>query len=141
MRPRQRRRGDFRAEVQRVKETVLCSCRTVSIVAVCRGLDAENIFFNLQSDKMKKDTTREKACCIFFCSKIGYTEMLRGIKNRFINRRPKIQALMIQEKMKNGNKTGKGTGWQWNNHLFMRRGGKCCSFTCLRSWIIITAEI
>lgn len=141
MRPRQRRRGDFRAEEQRVKETVLCSCRTVSIVAVCRGLDAENIFFNLQSDKMKKDTTREKACCIFFCSKIGYTEMLRGIKNRFINRRPKIQALMIQEKMKNGNKTGKGTGWQWNNHLFMRRGGKCCSFTCLRSWIIITAEI
>jgi hypothetical protein len=141
MRPRQRRRGDFRAEVQRVKETVLCSCRTVPIVAVCRGLDAENIFFNLQSDKMKKDTTREKACCIFFCSKIGYTEMLRGIKNRFINRRPKIQALMIQEKMKNGNKTGKGTGWQWNNHLFMRRGGKCCSFTCLRSWIIITAEI
>ena len=141
MRPRQRRRGDFRAEVQRVKETVLCSCRTVSRVAVCRGLDAENIFFNLQSDKMKKDTTREKACCIFFCSKIGYTEMLRGIKNRFINRRPKIQALMIQEKMKNGNKTGKGTGWQWNNHLFMRRGGKCCSFTCLRSWIIITAEI
>ncbi len=141
MRPRQRRRGDFRAEVQRVKETMLCSCRTVSIVAVCRGLDAENIFFNLQSDKMKKDTTREKACCIFFCSKIGYTEMLRGIKNRFINRRPKIQALMIQEKMKNGNKTGKGTGWQWNNHLFMRRGGKCCSFTCLRSWIIITAEI
>ena len=141
MRPRQRRRGDFRAEVQRVKETVLCSCRTVSIVAVCRGLDAENIFFNLQSDKMKKDTTREKACCIFFCSKIGYTEMLRGIKNRFINRRPKIQGLMIQEKMKNGNKTGKGTGWQWNNHLFMRRGGKCCSFTCLRSWIIITAEI
>ena len=141
MRPRQRRRGDFRAKVQRVKETVLCSCRTVSIVAVCRGLDAENIFFNLQSDKMKKDTTREKACCIFFCSKIGYTEMLRGIKNRFINRRPKIQALMIQEKMKNGNKTGKGTGWQWNNHLFMRRGGKCCSFTCLRSWIIITAEI
>ena len=141
MRPRQRRRGDFRAEVQRVKETVLCSCRTVSIVAVCRGLDAENIFFNLQSDKMKKDTTREKACCIFFCSKIGYTEMLRGIKNRFINRRPKIQALMIQEKMKNGNTTGKGTGWQWNNHLFMRRGGKCCSFTCLRSWIIITAEI
>lgn len=141
MRPRQRRRGDFRAEEQRVKETMLCSCRTVSIVAVCRGLDAENIFFNLQSDKMKKDTTREKACCIFFCSKIGYTEMLRGIKNRFINRRPKIQALMIQEKMKNGNKTGKGTGWQWNNHLFMRRGGKCCSFTCLRSWIIITAEI
>ena len=139
MRPRQRRRGDFRAEVQRVKETMLCSCRTVSIVAVCRGLDAENIFFNLQSDKMKKDTTREKACCIFFCSKIGYTEMLRGIKNRFINRRPKIQALMIQEKMKNGNKTGKGTGWQWNNHLFMRRGGKCCSFTCLRSWIITIA--
>ena len=90
MRPRQRMRGDFRAEEQRVKETMLCSCRTVSIVAVCRGLDAENIFFNLQSDKMKKDTTREKACCIFFCSKIGYTEMLRGIKNRFINRRPKI---------------------------------------------------